>query len=354
MTWLYIPPTLSASVPDTEESTSAYASRWADAVAPSCTANGKRMRRQSWLRKWRRDIWTRLLYGPTLPPFRQEGLLIAWASTPPAPSCTEEFPASHGRRRDNAAALETSAGSGPRSGESPARARWDGSFWKTCGGLFQVTIPALSLCLGTSPKRGGMRNGMCFPRRNAALLMSGNGSSSWPTPVKGDADKNCLKTTYSNGSPHLLAAAAMWATPNVPSGGRVIPNDAKWSGKAAYLKDGTKRQVDLQNQVRFLTGPAVRERSNILGNPRDLWSTPRAHDVNSGKDMKCQGSPSLKTQLGQAGPVKLNPDWAETLMGLPVGWTQAARPCGREEYLRWETASCRLLRQLLGRRYGDG
>lgn len=176
-----------------------------------------------------------------------------------------------------------------------------------------------------------------------------------------------------------MSAAAMWATPSVPSGGQVVPRDATWSGKAAYDRGGRKRQVGLRTQVlrwpivtagnangnqyqrdrgrkgkerptlvlAALTGRVGLEKSNTPGKRRGSWSTPKAHDINGGKDMPCRGKPGLKTQIGQAGGRKLNPAWVEQLMGLPAAWTLPLPGCGRDEYRRWETASCRLLRHLL-------
>jgi hypothetical protein len=182
----------------------------------------------------------------------------------------------------------------------------------------------------------------------------------------------------------------MWATPNVPSGGRVIPDDATWSGKAAYTRDGTKRQVDLANQVlkwptptsgdsnghqyQWDHGQKGKERPMLPGMVAG-WPTPAARDAKgangerhfatkdrphadqlanavliSGRPRPDRNMDGNRLEpcniLAPASPVKLNPDWEETLMGLPVGWTRATRPCGRDEFLRWETASCRLLQLL--------
>ena len=217
-----------------------------------------------------------------------------------------------------------------------------------------------------------MRNGICFPRRNAECRTSGNASSFWPTVVRGDADKNCINTTYSNGDPHLLAAAAMWATPNLPSGGRVLPPGTTLRGASAYLADGRKRQLDLQNQVlhwptpaardtggvnspesyekrtrlrgfrqlqnkvNYATGQADQAKSSTLGKPRESWSTPRVHDNRSGKDLQTQGKPSLKTQVSQRRGWKLNPIWVESLMGLPAGWTLPLSGHGRDDVFECE------------------
>lgn len=54
------------------------------------------------------------------------------------------------------------------------------------------------------------------------------------------------------------------------------------------------------------------------------WATPRAVDADHGSDLGTnrEGTDSLRTQA--AG--RLNPDWVETLMGFPTGWTAIDGP----------------------------
>lgn len=75
----------------------------------------------------------------------------------------------------------------------------------------------------------------------------------------------------------------VWPTPNVPNGGRVIPEGAAWSGKAAYLSDGRKVQVTLAEVVK----------------------------------RKEDGTPYQTQTTGM-----LNPAWVESLQGYPAGWTE--------------------------------
>ena len=69
---------------------------------------------------------------------------------------------------------------------------------------------------------------------------------------------------------------SLWPTPNVPNGGRSVPPDAIWTTRTtAYTKDGKKVQVGLRAAINH-------------------WTEER-------------------------GPV--NPEFAEWLIGLPIGWT---------------------------------
>ena len=60
------------------------------------------------------------------------------------------------------------------------------------------------------------------------------------------------------------------------------------------------------------------------------------------------GQESLPVILGSPPPSqkrKLNPLFAEALMGLPPGWVDAERPLDASSYRRWETAWSRRLRR---------
>ena len=119
-------------------------------------------------------------------------------------------------------------------------------------------------------------------------------TSSWRTPqllLTGDLEE-FLQTLPRSGSmrngqlrvrapwvPHTHGkGCSLWPTLLRPNGGRSVPQDANWtSGATAYTKDGRKIQVGVESAVRRVFGP---------------------------------------------GPV--NPEFAEWLMGFPIGWTELA------------------------------
>lgn len=75
----------------------------------------------------------------------------------------------------------------------------------------------------------------------------------------------------------------LWPTPNLPNGGRVIPERAHWSGMAAYLPSGKKLQVGLESAVRKDWHPLTdeeRQKRNERLDPAYLvglnWPTPVA------------------------------------------------------------------------------
>ena len=58
---------------------------------------------------------------------------------------------------------------------------------------------------------------------------------------------------------------------------------------------------------------------------RGMWPTPTAHDSHHGGPGAIsegrRNSPNLPWVVSQGDGGKLNPDWDEWLMGLPIGWT---------------------------------
>ena len=110
----------------------------------------------------------------------------------------------------------------------------------------------------------------------------------------------CLKYRKSKGknSVPLYLEEKVWATPNVPNGGQTT------SGRRGKK---TKHQVKLQHQV-------------------GQWATPRATKTTSEKPetwAKRNAKGAVATPpLGMQAGGRLNPNWVEQLMGLPVGWTQ--------------------------------
>lgn len=69
-----------------------------------------------------------------------------------------------------------------------------------------------------------------------------------------------------------------------------------------------------------------------LTNEIKAWATPIQRDYKSGKESadlltRPGHKPPLSTQIENGEKGMLNPDWEETLMGWPVGWTNWTEPC---------------------------
>ena len=159
----------------------------------------------------------------------------------------------------------------------------------------------------------------------------------------------------------LATQAQNWSTPTVmdtaniqkprkknPSGGQKPPlcqevknwptataRDWKGCGNATTRKDGKHRIDNLEAVIKY--GPQDRDNPNTNGKSQESWGTPKEQDSraantdrgkhNLGEQVHgmCNGQQDLiksnTTGKSQESQGKLNPDWVEHLMGLPVGWT---------------------------------
>jgi hypothetical protein len=235
--------------------------------------------------------------------------------------------------------------------------------------------------------------------------------SSWPTPRKVDTeDGNENNVEYSNGhfseirkstqvryGAKLCNAAASWPTPrNQDSYER-----SNWK-TIVDANTGGKTQMTLTRKVKYEANqnnawptpnasrsgamkgdnPRGKHAGNPLKTASESWPTPRMNDfkghctdATTRKDGKCRndqlvnaaihtgpsapvkknnGSDSSKSAQTSPQPLKkrLNPKFVEHLMGMPLGWSLPI-PIDQNDYKRWETESCHLLRLLHSASYGN-
>ena len=69
---------------------------------------------------------------------------------------------------------------------------------------------------------------------------------------------------------------------------------------------------------RMMDGLQDQGKSNTSGKSQESWTTPCSDDTGYRKKRYKQGGTALSNQSSG----KLNPNWVEQIMGLPVGWTQ--------------------------------
>ena len=136
------------------------------------------------------------------------------------------------------------------------------SVWET--GQMQFLCEHSVPFLATWPTSGMTRNGQAFEL---------------PTPELHTGDSEC----------------SLLPTAGVAGGGKQIPEDAIWSGKAAYKPDGTKVQVHL-DRIEMLLKP-----------PTPLMPTPRTSDTN-GACAHGTGGPDLRTVVSLL-PTATARDW---------------------------------------------
>jgi hypothetical protein len=130
------------------------------------------------------------------------------------------------------------------------------------------------------------QRGAYSQRLKSARLISGSGSSSWPTSSARDW-KGCYTTLQ--------------------------------------RKDGKMRGDLLPDAVNIeeMHGPPVPASSSTDGSRQGSWATPIMGDSHlaSTQEAAQKRIEEGKVTLSRQNLGKLNPRWVETLMGLPVGWT---------------------------------
>jgi len=148
----------------------------------------------------------------------------------------------------------------------------------------------------------------CLRRQSATHRTNENGCLYWPTSTIGDAKQS---KTYKRGNPQLHSLVENWPTPNVPNRGKEID-------KSHRPKAGG---IDLQSTVGLLD----QDSPNTNGKSQGLWPSPTSADTEGIGPRPSRIATNRKTEYlsrtVNTKKGKLNPDWVEQLMGLPVGWT---------------------------------
>lgn len=151
-----------------------------------------------------------------------------------------------------------------------------------------------------------------LPLRTLAPLIEGNGSSSslWPTAAARDHKGPHMSSGDREGGP-CLGRAVLWPT--------ATATDAEASGAAAYDRSSGRHSGTT------LTDAAVRQWPTPTANRYGTTNNGSPHDGRTA--YATAGTPSLDTLImresirADSGGRVLNPDWVETLMGYPIGWT---------------------------------
>lgn len=105
-----------------------------------------------------------------------------------------------------------------------------------------------------------------------------------PTPRATDGTKGGPNQRGSSGDLMLPSAVhALLPTPGVAGGGKQVPEDAVWNGKAAYKPDGTKVQVHIDQIAKLLPTPVVTDMgANRTPEEWDEWTAEMRERHNNG------------------------------------------------------------------------
>lgn len=311
--WVYVPSTTSASAPGEVDLISV--SSWQiQALARSCWSRGKPSPAQSWLTRWSKAGWLRLLCGRMSEPSTAAHGVASWMASLAASR------ASPTPSLDGGLARTTSATSGQTlaaSSSSPAR-----------GGASSRTSR------GCSPRAAQRGFGETFPdwvsrlradcsrRRKSARAMGGNGSSSsrWPTPAARDFKGANGADHLENGTGRLHLdqlpnfVAHLWSTPRASDGEKGGPNQSFGAGGVPLPAQASQWQTP---SVADTTGGRM-TRSGDRSGEMLLKGQAAAFSLRD-QTTETPGLPS-STHPRTSRP-QLNPMFVEWLMGWPIGST---------------------------------
>ena len=338
--WI-IPKTLSHFVQDTEGLNLDLEER-AWMLEQSAMWRSKPSSKQTWLRRLKKDAWMTRLSTRILKPSLQKSFEEKFVAS------LEDIPVSHFQAQESEKERKTQDTYGHISESMSGQLDLFGAFSK----MSEVT-PRWGY--GEScpiwKKMVTERSGDCSQRRKQARLTNVSDASSWPTATARD-HKGCYKTLVrKDGKPRgdllpdaVNIAEQNWATSNTMDH---LPSGISGSFKES-LTGRRKRSSNLREQV----NPKQNWPTPRAGNPgsrkpgtggkilaeeaKKNWSTP-LEDDSSNVNPNAKRRASLVKDVNQhAGPPapeksstsgknhgspKLNPNWVEQLMGLPIGWT---------------------------------
>lgn len=221
---------------------------------------------------------------------------------------------------ENVVAKPMSETSGPT--PSVLYGKWDHNTfsWKMSEDWLTGLTPIQRKSLGSFPRQGMTRSGVCTALPKRVLHISGGGGGVLPTPAahqfhsnKGGADSHDPRGYSRRGkerlSLHGMAKTGLWPTPNA--------TDYKGRSTRSLGKERLESDDDLPTRV------------SKYPTPQAGAQNPAAHNAMSG---------DFKTKLCEVWGIQttgqLNPMWVEWLMGLPIGWTDL-EPLATESYRQW-------------------
>jgi hypothetical protein len=231
------------------------------------------------LRKWNKDSWTKHLFGRILKPSLGQNFVKKWTS------CLEVIPVNLSQHQANDLEQKIPGTSGPTLQME----------LESCDQSFAFSRTSKDISLLDSEKSLASwsalvikQRGEYSARQKLVLPIEENVSLLWPTPCASEAQKAGIFDKGQMGK-SLVAMGyrgeLMWPTPRAGNPG------SRPNGKGGKI---------LAEEVKKYTTPTAR-----------MW-----------KDNACpaefqRNTPSLAMQVGG----KLNADWVEWLMGIPIGWT---------------------------------
>ena len=286
---------------------------------------------RTWSQRWKRVSWLPRLFGRTLKPSQHTSFEAALTSSLaairasrsplPEPEKEQTIPDICGRL----------------SGDIPEQLDLLDVFLKTSKDISRLDSPASSAIW---KKMVTQRRGEYSVRKKLALLTVEKESLSWPTAtVNGNNNRKGISSKSGDGL--ATAVKINWATPNtmdyLPQRSeeatlKMAQGQRKGRSRPSNLREQVNPKAEEIYQKQNWPTPDVAQAEKVSNRPNygqlGLANHPEVHGV-------AVGRPKMKKDRnGQPGQVrssttgnppeqfgKLNPDWVETLMDLPTGWT---------------------------------
>ena len=308
--------------------------------ATSLTWRGKDSQPQTWLRRWKREPWLQHLSIRTLRPSHSQTFVDAWTSS------LVDSRANPSALPENVKALkipDTSSHTSPRESES---ADHQLSFSKMSKEFLAAEREMVNPFSNMSCER--WKEWVTEQRREYSVRLKlahhirESGSTSWATPQAFDhvnivrtpeklaqtrAEKNagCMNLREQVHYPkmdHSRKAAKNWPT--------ATTRDWKDTTSTVPPSRANPSKQTLGQRVAHV-GLLDQANPSTTGKSRELqWPTPRANKVQpkiteeNRAYLANRKKANLEEEIaGHCGKAvgRLNPDWVESLMGLPKGWT---------------------------------
>lgn len=330
--WINVPSTISPCVQAEPDSTSAWNWLW-EAFARSAGSNGKPSPASTWQRLWKRVAWFRLLCGRICDPSTATLGVESWIASLRAtrasrsaslasvvdrtildtygPTCVESLAKWNRQSCFSKMCPATSASDLPRSPQTLkawatrlrqdcSRRRKSARVTSASGCLSSLWRSPTSYQPGVDVNKLVTKNGDAATGVNQRLYLNGlhrtvglpQQTRLWQTIKASDGDKGGPNQRDGKGNPYLPMQASLWPTPDVPNGGRTVPEDQMTAGVAPEghkVQKPLARTAELWPTPRTITGGAESaERKKELGRMDsgggDLqavarnWPTPRAEE----------------------------------------------------------------------------
>ena len=282
--WI-VPSTISHSAPGTEAST-LDSEQFSQLAERSLMWRSKHSLARTWLQRWKREDWIRLLSGrtcaPSTPGHTEDTLTFS----------VEDFLVNRSAKREVEEQMKILDTCFQRSNESSTSADQTVCSLKTSKESF---LP-----------------GFKEPSRQAYLSMSWSDWRAEVTRVRGECS---ARKRSAHRTEETESSSSLFATPTVTAN-QTSPSMMKHPGCRALVENTPKKIWPTASSRDWKDTPGMSTvRADRTGNARAADQLPRAVFKHDGLQAQAKSNTDGKS-LGQ-----LNANWVEQLMGIPVGWT---------------------------------